>query len=95
MPTWQIYVLTPARIDAIAWGALLAINVRSPAYRAQEVERQARRVLWLAGLCLGLMFPFGWLENDRTPFIWAGYSLVAVFFTQVLALAIHAPERSS
>jgi len=90
----QIYVLTPSRVDALAWGSLLAITVRSVAYRPLTATRIARVVAPIAAFIFVVLFFLGFIDYESPVSFTVGYSLVAIFFSQILLLLLHAPNAS-
>jgi peptidoglycan/LPS O-acetylase OafA/YrhL len=88
------YMLTPCRIDALAMGGLLALAIRGGA--SSHVKATARVALVISGLALAVLLARGHgllLLSDRVVQVF-GYSLLAVFFTSSVALAIDASPRS-
>jgi peptidoglycan/LPS O-acetylase OafA/YrhL len=90
------FVLAPARLDALAAGAFLALLVRGPGGMSAAV-RWAKPAVVAGGA--GLLALFLWKRGlpaaDPAVSV-AGQALLAVFFTGVLALALAArPESRS
>jgi peptidoglycan/LPS O-acetylase OafA/YrhL len=87
------FVLAPARLDALAAGAFLALLVRSPGGLSTAV-RWARPAA--AAGAAGLLALFLWkrgLPSEDPAVSVAGQALLALFFAAVLALALAArPE---
>ncbi|HEX6901604.1 MAG TPA: acyltransferase [Thermoanaerobaculia bacterium] len=82
------FVLTPARLDALAAGAFLALAVRGPDGLATAV-RWAKPAV--AACAVGLAALFVWkrgLPAEDPAVAVAGYLLLAVFFAGILALVI-------
>jgi len=85
------YVLMPCRADALCLGALVAILVRTPRLWNIVIRRPAL-AYWAAGITL--LGPV-WLTYRRFPMFdnvmaEAGYSLLALFYTSCLLLALTA-----
>jgi peptidoglycan/LPS O-acetylase OafA/YrhL len=87
------YVITPARVDLLAIGALIAIAARSPE-GLERFAHPARRAFW-AALVLLLA---DWLVLGFDPFAIrvqvAGYSLLGVVFGGLLVAVLRAPQGS-
>jgi peptidoglycan/LPS O-acetylase OafA/YrhL len=82
------FVLTPARMDALAVGALIALSVRSEATRAL-MYRWAGKVLMITGILLAGIFLWRRGLRDFDPVVYTiGYSLISGFFGALLILAI-------
>jgi peptidoglycan/LPS O-acetylase OafA/YrhL len=90
------FVLAPARLDALAAGAFLALLVRSPGGLSAAV-RWAKPAAVGGGF--GLLALFLWkrgLPSEDPAVSVAGQALLALFFAAVLALALAArPESRS
>jgi peptidoglycan/LPS O-acetylase OafA/YrhL len=88
------YVLTPSRLDPLAFGALLALIARTPG-ALPRAARWARPVAGACALCLGSMF--FWRHGlhfwDRIVET-IGFTLLAVLFGAVLAVALASPPRA-
>jgi peptidoglycan/LPS O-acetylase OafA/YrhL len=86
---FSIYVLTPARMDALAVGAWVALAARGQEGMGQLVPR-ARTVAWTAGLAvLGLM-AWGHMHYESAVVHTAGFTAQALFFGAILILAVSA-----
>jgi peptidoglycan/LPS O-acetylase OafA/YrhL len=84
------FVLLPARVDALAAGALLALAVRGPGGLAAALRwAKPAAAAALAGLA-ALFVRKGGLPAEDPAVAVAGYSLLAVLFAGVLALALAA-----
>jgi len=82
------YVLMPCRADALSWGVLAAMAVRSPKLWGYLLTRQASLRWILAGLFAGLV-PLTLRGNEfSTVMVTAGYSYLAVFYAVLLLVAI-------
>ncbi|HEX9942040.1 MAG TPA: acyltransferase [Thermoanaerobaculia bacterium] len=88
------FVLAPARLDALAAGAFLALAVRGPGGpdAAARVARPAI-VIGLAGLAVLFVWKGGLPSEDAAVAV-AGYLLLAVLFAGILALAVAARPDS-
>ena len=90
----SIYTFTPARMDALLTGALVAILVRAP-IPSQRLRRAAGAVLAAAG---PTVFTILWLSGQDTNahalIYTVGFSLLAVCFASLILLAVTAPEGS-
>jgi peptidoglycan/LPS O-acetylase OafA/YrhL len=89
------YVLMPCRADALCLGVLAALLVRDP--RAWNFVLAKRT--WLYYLTLGLLIVLGWLSYEKydqssTPVATFGYSLLGLFFTCCLLIALIKPRMS-
>jgi peptidoglycan/LPS O-acetylase OafA/YrhL len=90
------YMVTPCRVDGLALGALLALIVRS-SLRVEDVRTWA---WWLGGISIILVLALGFIRGQdgfnhygRTMMT-IGFSLFAIFFTSVIALAVSANPTS-
>jgi peptidoglycan/LPS O-acetylase OafA/YrhL len=85
-----IYVLTPLRMDGLLIGALIAIAAREMGLEA--LRAPARRVLWVSGPLVALMFlraPY-WREDRFAQTV--GYTLLALFAGALLVLGVAGRE---
>ncbi len=91
LPDLGAYVLTPARMDALAVGALLALLVRTP----QGLHRVRRLAPYVAGsTAILITVLFTWqrgLETESPVVQTLGYSLLALLFGALVALALLHP----
>ncbi len=88
------FVLTPARIDALAVGAFLAISARGPA-GLHQISRWALPAAALLSVSLLAIFVLrrGFVAQD--PVVSSvGYSLLACLFGAILVLALTWPRDS-
>ena len=99
-PQVDAYFLTPARMDSLAFGALVAILIRSR--HAMSVPKIANWALLVAGVLLAGRFSLGltrWITHrgttagavSRLSELWDStliFTVVAVFFTALLVKAI-------
>jgi peptidoglycan/LPS O-acetylase OafA/YrhL len=87
------YVLTPARMDALAVGAVLALIARGPA-RLTGIGRWASPAAALLGLLLGAIFVWrrGMFAYDPVVST-LGLTLLACLFGTVLVLALTASRQ--
>jgi peptidoglycan/LPS O-acetylase OafA/YrhL len=85
VPPRAIVVLTPTRIDTLAFGALLAIAVRSP----EGLERWKRPLKYAAIVCiLALVSTLSFrprLANESPEIVTLGFSLIAVIAGALVA----------
>jgi peptidoglycan/LPS O-acetylase OafA/YrhL len=81
------YVLSPARMDAIAVGAALAVIARQPDGLSRVVSA-ARKVMGLSGFALGLTFLLRDGFEQRDPIIATiGHTLLACLFGSILVVS--------
>ncbi|MGC4050099.1 MAG: acyltransferase [Paludibaculum sp.] len=78
-----LYRLTPFRVDTLAWGALLAVTVRSDAALAWCL-RWGRIAAAMAGAGLTGIFLFFGTRNSQPVVAVAGYSLFAILYIFVV-----------
>jgi peptidoglycan/LPS O-acetylase OafA/YrhL len=89
------YYFTPARMDALALGALVALAARSGTGRGVAMLLRWRRpVLAATGAALAVLFVWRglWWQDQIVGTL--GFSVVAFFFAAVLVTALNAPARS-
>ena len=87
------YTLMPARMDGLAFGALLALAVRGPRGLA-PVLRWARPALAACAAALVALFVARrGLASEDAVVQTVGYTVLAVFFGALLVVAIAAPAR--
>lgn len=87
------YVLTPARIDTLALGALLALTARGPA-GLTHIARWAQPVAGLLALLLCAMALWRRGLEPHDPVIsTVGHTLLACLFALVLVCALTSPRR--
>lgn len=92
-PANVAYVLTPARMDALAIGSWVALVLRGPGCDWAQVLLIAKRTAAVAGLALlGLVVYRGGLYHLDPVIQVAGYLLLAVFFAATLVLSIGLAE---
>ena len=89
-----LYVLTPARMDGLALGALLAIGLRDES-AAARILRWSKPVLLAATASLALLFVWrkGLLASDATVQT-LGYTVIVAGAGALLVLSIAAPAAS-
>jgi peptidoglycan/LPS O-acetylase OafA/YrhL len=83
------YVLMPCRADALCLGVLSALLIRSP--RAWDLLLAKR--IWLRSATVGLLVVLAWLalqnyDQSATPMVTYGYSLLALFYSCCLLMAL-------
>jgi peptidoglycan/LPS O-acetylase OafA/YrhL len=83
------YVLMPCRADDLCLGVLSAILVREP----EAWDFLLAKRYWLRGLAVGLLVGLGWLalqkyDQSATPMVTFGYSLLGLFYTCCLLMAL-------
>jgi peptidoglycan/LPS O-acetylase OafA/YrhL len=89
------HVLTPARMDALAVGALLALVARGP-NGLRDLARWARPALAVTSACL--LGVFAWrrgLPSEDVVVSTIGYSLLAVLFGATLVLGLTSSPQAS
>jgi peptidoglycan/LPS O-acetylase OafA/YrhL len=89
------YILTPARIDSLAIGAILALLARQP-----DGLWAWRRFAWVVAVGAGaaLAVTMGWRDglSAEDPLVYTiGYTLLACFFGALLTLAVTASAGST
>ncbi len=86
--THACYFLTPCRIDTLATGALLALAV----CHREATQAVGRLAPWVAPIALGLIVVMLAVRGDptyeTTPVAAFGFTLLALFWGSVLALAL-------
>jgi peptidoglycan/LPS O-acetylase OafA/YrhL len=88
------YVLLPARVDALLLGALLAGIARDPGGLARLARWARPAIVVTGGLLVGLWLWRGGLDVYDRVVGTIGYSVLALFFAALIALAITAdPAR--
>lgn len=92
-PHWTIYPLTPARWDALALGALLALGWRGLPGKALIDRHRLALYLGLAGLYAVFVVDGGLGKAGDAMEIW-GYSAIALLFAGVLVAALRAAPES-
>jgi len=90
----QIYMLTPSRIDTIAWGAMISIITRSSDYDAEKLTKDARIIMVITGIILSIFFMSEFLHYASPVSYTIGYSLIGAFFAQILISVLNAPKGS-
>jgi peptidoglycan/LPS O-acetylase OafA/YrhL len=92
-PYPAVFVLTPARMDALAVGALIALLSRSPESRA-VLDRWATKVLCIAGITIVGIFIWRKGLRDFDPIIYTiGFTLIAGFFGALLINVTQSPSQ--
>ena len=82
------FVLTPARVDSLAMGALVALAVRSPAGLAR-MARFARPVAMAAAVAFVAMYYWrGLVDASDNVIGTVGLSVCALLFAAVVAVAV-------
>jgi peptidoglycan/LPS O-acetylase OafA/YrhL len=88
------YVLTPARLDALAVGALIAVWARGPK-GLKVLHPWIRPAIVAPGILLAAIFLWHRrLAYMEVPMRTVGFTILAVFFGGVLALAVVQPPES-
>ena len=86
----QIYVLTFSHLDSITLGAFLAAYLRTDAPSQRFIRMVTDlRLLGLSCLILAGLFAAGLLDWTNGFLNTAGYLVIAVFFTQLLAASLN------
>jgi peptidoglycan/LPS O-acetylase OafA/YrhL len=88
------YVLTPARFDSLAIGALLAVRARSAGGLHRHVRAARILASTSATAILALIVLYRGLPPEAYLIGTAGYSLFALFFGAVLLLVVTAPAAT-
>jgi peptidoglycan/LPS O-acetylase OafA/YrhL len=89
---FSIYVLTPARMDALAVGAWVALAARGPGGIAGLVPR-ARVVAWTVGPAVLGILAWGHMHYESRIVHSVGFTGLALFFGALLVLTVNAPPR--
>jgi len=84
----QIYVVTLTRMDAVAFGALIAVSMRLPAAQWERCLEFARR--WVAPTLAAVVALWLWgaMAYTATTMNTIGYTLVGLLGFQLVALAV-------
>jgi peptidoglycan/LPS O-acetylase OafA/YrhL len=91
-----IYSFTPARFDALAVGAFLAIVTTEGGVTARPLTPLARRVLLVCGLGVVVCSLAGGDSNfTNWPMLTLGISFFAFFYGALLVLVVEAPASSA
>jgi peptidoglycan/LPS O-acetylase OafA/YrhL len=86
-----VFVLTPARMDALAVGSLVALLVRDSTSRA-VMNRLANPALFVSGILLFGIFIWKRSFKEFDPFIFTvGYSIISVLFGALIIIVIKLP----
>lgn len=89
------YVLTPARMDALALGGLLAVIAREPG-GLLGLARWARPVVFASLASLGLLFLWrGGLRFGDRVVQTAGFTLLALLSGGILVIGVTSPAQSA
>jgi peptidoglycan/LPS O-acetylase OafA/YrhL len=87
--TWALYAQLPARMDALLAGAILALAQRGP--RPDAWRSRSKLYMLMGGCLLILALLFIWARSlflDSGEMTSWGYSVFAVLYTCILALAL-------
>jgi peptidoglycan/LPS O-acetylase OafA/YrhL len=90
----SLYFLTPARMDALATGALLAVVARDPRRWRGLVRHAAPLAAGLTAMLLAWLMWTRGLRKDAAPMQAVGYSLVALTAAGWLLIGVTAPASS-
>ena len=88
------YVLTPARMDTLAVGGLLAVLWRSERGKTLLARSTLPLMLVSALIVLGLFVHYRVLGSLKPGTVTIGYTAIACFFGSLLTLAIAVPRPS-
>jgi peptidoglycan/LPS O-acetylase OafA/YrhL len=89
---FSIYVLTPARMDALAVGAWVALAARGPGGMKRLVPR-ARTVARAACLAVLILMVWGHMHYESAVIHTVGFTALALFFGAILIVAVNAPPN--
>lgn len=82
---FAIYVLTPARIDGLCAGSLVAISLRSGSVDSKALEKLANHLILAGVVALGIVVTVSkGLPWDGRLVQSIGYSIIAIFFAGVI-----------
>ncbi len=84
----QIYVLTFTRIDAILFGALLAVLFAEPSTRAKWASLSRKKLFLGLGFVLAALALYGQFRYDSFTMNTIGYTVVAIFFLLLIDLCL-------
>lgn len=90
----SIYTFTPARMDTLLSGALLAIAVRSGIDPAVLTRIARRALIPLAPISFAILWVGGGNAVDHVAIYTVGYSLLCACFTSMVVLGVLGPPES-
>jgi peptidoglycan/LPS O-acetylase OafA/YrhL len=94
MPRLYTYLLTPARMDSLAVGALIAVLARDPVSQA-VMNRWARPLFAITGMALFGFFVWKRNLNVADPLMYTlGFTVIALFFGALMILAINSSSEN-
>jgi len=85
----QIYVVTFTRMDAVAFGGLVAVWMRSSGAGWTRLLAWARTWVAPTGVLIAALWLAGQMDYTATTMNTIGYTLVGIFGLQLVALAAH------
>jgi len=89
------YVLTPARIDSLAIGALLSLAIRSA--RVWRFAARAARPVFAGSLLVLVVLAYregGKLQPGAMATVTAGFTIIAIASAALIAIVLSSPEGS-
>jgi peptidoglycan/LPS O-acetylase OafA/YrhL len=93
-PAIAVYFLTPARLDGLAMGALIAVLVRGPQGMAGARVGIRSVIIALAAVLAGMLLLTGMMEAYQVYTRALGFTCLAVFFGGLLVQTLTAPTGS-
>jgi len=89
------YTLTPARLDALSFGAVVALTAREPGGWERLVRRAAPTLAMIGALLVAVFLWRDGLQRRDDLMQTVGYTLLAYFFAALLIRTIAAPPGSA
>jgi peptidoglycan/LPS O-acetylase OafA/YrhL len=88
----QVHVMTFARMDTLAFGALVAVLMRGPFYAPDRFARVSHVLLAGTLLLFLALMPFGAVRHDSSVTLTVGYTVVGLFAAAGLVALVHAGD---